>query len=131
MFSTKYTHKIVLLTSSFQYPLRRLLFARARLFLDRIELTGWHFGDKYQEQIPLDQISWIEWKLDAVHGPNVIFHLEDDTQFPLILKQAYLWKHTLEERLQWNAPAHFRLSSAVTKPELPLKDIIAFSSGMG
>ena len=32
-------HSVVLLTSRFQYPDRRLFFTRARLFFDRIELS--------------------------------------------------------------------------------------------
>lgn len=128
---SRYQHKVVLLTSSFQYPPRRLLFGRARLYLDRIELTGWHVGEKYHQSIPLNEVCRIEWHLEAADGPNVIFHMEDGSSFPLILKQAALWKHTLEERMRWSTPGQYHLAPPRPQPDLPLQDVVAYTTGMG
>ncbi len=126
-----YQHRIVLLTSSFQYPSRRLLFGRARMYLDRIELTGWHFGEKHHQDIPLDEVCRIEWRLQDENGPNVIFYMEDGRSHPLILKNADLWKHTLEERMRWSSPGRYPLAPSRPQPDLPLKDLVAFTTGMG
>ncbi|QXD14204.1 hypothetical protein GQ464_012165 [Rhodocaloribacter litoris] len=131
MYSSAYHHKIVLLTSSFQYPPRRLLFGRARLYLDRIELTGWHVGEKFHALIPLDEVCRIEWHLEGGAGPNAVFHLEDGRVIELVLKQGSLWKHTLEERMRWSSPGRYRLAPARPPVDLPLSELITYSTGMG
>ncbi len=131
MITIHHRHKIVLLTSSFQYPARRLLFARARLFLDRIELTGWHFGEKYQSQIPFEDLEQIEWKVGETAGPNALFHMADGTTYALHLNQVKLWKHTLEERLRWSKPGLFRLSPSQATRDMPLHELVNYTSGLG
>lgn len=131
MIAAIYQHKIVLLTTSFQYPARRLLFARARLYLDRIELTGWHYGEKYRSQILFDELEQIDWNLEAASGANVTFHMSNGTTYALRLQQVQVWKTTLEERLRWSTPGLFRLSPNRVTRDLPLKELVQYSSRLG
>jgi len=131
MFLPAYHHRIVLLATGFQDPDRYLLFGRARLFLDRIELSGWHFGERYQQVIPLDEVCHIEWNAGVVAGPNVVFCLGEDRQFSLSLKHIHTWEHMLQERLQWSAPGRYRLAPQRPMLDLPLNDVVAYTSGMG
>ncbi|GIV58342.1 MAG: hypothetical protein D6746_09760 [Bacteroidetes bacterium] len=131
MYPSTYPHKIVLLTTGFQLPSRRLLFGRARLYLDRIELTGWQVGERYHDVIPLGDIMRIDWNLEARREANVVFHRAEGPPTALILHQVGLWKHTLEERLRWGSPGRFRLAQTPPPPDMPLGDLITFASGMG
>jgi len=84
-----------------------LLFGRARLFLDRIELTGFRYNDQYQERITLNDVERIEWRMKAHADPNVVFHLTNGNTTAFTLNQIKLWKHTLEHRIRWNRPVQY------------------------
>jgi hypothetical protein len=122
MYSIPYPHKIVLLRSGFQYPERHLFFARARLFFDRIELTGWHLGERHEEVIPLDAVERVEWQDSAAH-PTVVLHLAGERRLTLSLGQAGQWKHALAQRLDWRESR----SRFAPDPQAPsLVDLISY-----
>ena len=129
-------HRIELLSTPFKYPMRRLFFARARLYLDRIELSGRLFGEKHAAQIRQDEVARIEWCLAARGGaePNATFHLRDGRRVALVLGDVHRWQDMLEERLGWGAgrpggalPAHLLFAAT---PDLPFRDLVAYASSM-
>ena len=126
---TNHPHSVVLLSSRFQYPGRRLFFTRARLFFDRIELTGWQFGKKHTCAIPLDAVDTIEWQTNTA---DAVLHLTEGGPVMLRLAQADQWKQSLDQRLHWNTTNYFPTKApSTTRPDLSLHDLITFSSCMG
>ncbi len=129
---TYHPHSVVLLTSRFQYPGRRLFFTRARLFFDRIELSGWNLGKKHTHAIPLDAVDKIDWKSDT---PDAVVHLTEGESVALRLSQVDRWKQSLDQRLHWNAtnylPTTATKTPSTTRPDLPLHELITFASSMG
>ena len=121
-------HKIVLLTTSFQERGRRLFFARARLYPDRIELSGWQPGHTYQEQILLARIARIDWPDAAAPDADIVLHLQDDTRRVLRLKKISAWRRLLESRLRWRNAAPLRANRPAP---LPMKDLVTYTSGLG
>ena len=125
-------HNVVLLTSRFQYPGRRLFFTRARLFFDRIELSGWKYGKKHTRAIPLDTVDTIDWKSDT---PDAVVHLAEGEPVALRLSQVDRWKQSLDQRLHWNTTNYFPLTTSkatsTTRSDLPLSELISFASSMG
>lgn len=122
-------HRIVLLSSSFQFPERRLFFARARLFLDRIELSGWHYNKREVLKIRLDELDHIEWD-----GTDAVFHLDGDQTIRIQLPQATSWRYTLEQRLSWSAPGRFRMAAPVSttaRRDDSLTELVTFATAMG
>ncbi len=131
MTTFQHPHRVELLSSSFQYPDRRLFFTRARLFLDRIELSGWQFGKKHERRILLDELQKIEWDGGA---SQAVFHLSEEESVRLRLPQLDSWKHSLEQRLSWSAPGRFRIAapaSHTARRDLPLQDLVTLASAMG
>ena len=102
-------HRLVLLNTHFRTPNQRLLFAQARLYFDRIELTGWQLRERFEETIPLYGVAHIDWNpnasVEADAFPNVVFHFTDGSTRPLVLDQVASWRHTLENRLSWTPTA--------------------------
>lgn len=124
--SLSYPHKVVLLRSGFQYPERHLFFARARLYFDRLELTGWHLNEHHEEVIPLDQVDTIAWN-DDQEPVTVELQLKDGRCFALSLSQPTLWKHFLDMRMTWS---NSRPAFPVDRQPPSLKDLIAYSTSM-
>lgn len=125
----QHPHRIVLLSSSFHFPERRLFFARARLFLDRIELSGWHFGKREVITIPLDQLDQIDW-----NAQDAVFHLRGGSTVRITLPQSKSWQHTLEQRLSWSAPGRFPMAATVTttaRDDASLTELVTFATAMG
>ncbi len=128
---TTHPHRVQLLSSRFKVHGRRLFFTRARLFLDRIELSGWHLGKRYVEYIPLDRLDDIEWDAEA---SDAAFHLNEGKTIRVRLPHMDRWKHSLEQRLTWSAPGRFPIASRFTTTayrELPLPELITFTTSMG
>jgi hypothetical protein len=130
MYPQPYPHKIVLLTTGFRYQDRRLFFARARLFFDRVELSGWQPGERHLSVIPLDAVRRVDW-LPAQAGANVVLHLEDGTSLPLFLEEASLWQHLLEHRLRWSARTFPVPPSFAPSFERCLTDPAAYACNVG
>jgi hypothetical protein len=126
---SSYQQKIVLLDTGFRYPDRPLLFARARLYLDRIELSGWDIGSRYHVDVPLEHIRHVEWRSLATDEPNVVLHLDGRSSVVLIVRKAHLWRHMLEERLRW-IPRGARAGAAHVPLDLPLKELVSYAISM-
>ena len=132
--NTYHPHNVLLLSSRFQYPGRRLFFTRARLFFDRIELTGWVLGKKHEREILLDEVASIEW--DTTTSAAVL-HLHEGE--PVRLQFAHLesWKRSLEQRLWWNVmnyfprPATNTNTNSTARSDTSLHDLITFTTSMG
>ena len=125
----QHPHRTILLSSSFQYPERRLFFARARLFLDRIELSGWNFNKREVRQIQLDELDQIEW-----NAHDAVFHLREGGSIRILLPQTASWRHTLEQRFTWSAPGRFPIAartSTTARHDLPLNELVTFATAMG
>lgn len=126
----RFTHRIVLLTTHFRYPNRTLLFARARLFMDRIELTGWTASQKYRLRLALDQIVDIVWEnLSGKHG-TAVFHLREQGPVAVEFSQPRLWQRTLQERLRWYQTAPEKSSPEPHLHRMPLRDFVACTTSM-
>lgn len=87
----------VLHESSFQYPDRWLFWARARLYADRLELTGWHWTGRHRRVVPLSDIAQVKWWTAAEHTVNFALHLHDGERVRLQIKGAGLWKFEVEK----------------------------------
>ncbi|MFQ5572106.1 MAG: hypothetical protein ACE5G0_20710 [Rhodothermales bacterium] len=126
-----FPHNVVLLTSSFKKPDRRLFFTKARLFFDRIELSGWELGKRYVQDIRLDQVERIEWSAEA---SGVIFYLTEGGQIRLTLPEMERWKRSLEQRLHWSGPGSYPTTSATSstlRRDLSLQELITYTTCMG
>jgi hypothetical protein len=124
-------HQVVLLSSRFINPEHKLFFTRARLYLDRIELSGWLLGKKYEVQIPLQDLDSIDWQTDT---SSAVFHLREGQIIRLKLPDLERWKQSVEQRLWWSAPGRFPMTSTShTAPnqDLSLRDLVTFTTSMG
>ena len=131
MTTYSHPHQVVLLSSRFSNPEHKLFFTRARLYLDRIELSGWHLGKKYAARILLQDLDAIDWQLDA---SSVVFHVRDSQSIRLNLPDLERWKQSVEQRLWWSAPGRFPMASTShTAPsqDLSLRDLVTFTTSMG
>ena len=125
---TTYPHSpsVELLRSRFQHPHRHLFFTRARLFLDRIELSAWKLGARYRHEIPLATLCRVEWQDDG----RAVFHLKDTEEpLTLVLRQPTRWQHTLEAHLRWSAPD--RPARSADHSDVPLNEVLLHATRMG
>jgi len=127
-----HSHNVLLLSSRFRYPGHRLFFTRARLFFDRIELTGWNLGKRYERTIALDQVDAFEWDLAA---STVTLRLAEDERLALQLTNLEAWKRSLEQRLSWNSTYYIPATAVPThtsaRPDASLHELITFATSMG
>lgn len=87
-------------TVRFQHPARSVWFGRARLFSDRVELTGWTLGGRYRRIIPLARIRRAEWWSSDARGTNFALHLDDGSTCALRLRRgAADWKFEIDALL--------------------------------
>ena len=131
MTATYPSHQIVLHTSRFRYADRRLFFTRARLYMDRIELLGWHLGKKHTHCIRLRAVERIEWNESE---SAAVFHLEQGHSVRLQLQDLGQWKATLENRLHWSAPGRFPLASTThtsAPSDFSLHELVTYTTSMG
>lgn len=115
-------HRVLLLKTRFRFGDRQSLFARARLYPDRIELSDWSPRGPVNRLIPLSDVERIEWP-GKPHDATV-FVLRAGERVPLKLAQVARWRRTLDDLIRWDPDSgHHALN-------LPLKDLIAYTSGM-
>lgn len=72
-----------------------LLYARARLASDHLELSGWHWRGRYKRRIPLERVVHVDVKGDE----GLILWLVDGEVVRLEIEQSHLWRDRLAERL--------------------------------
>lgn len=132
MTTYSHPHQVVLLSSRFSDPEHKLFFTRARLYLDRIELSGWHLGKKYEARIPLHDLDAIDWQTGS---SSAVFYLREGQTIRLTLPDLERWKQSVEQRLWWSAPGRFPMASSTshTAPnqDLSLRDLVTFTTSMG
>lgn len=102
-------HNIPILSSRFQYAARRpLLFGKATLYGDRIELIGWHWLDRIHQTIPLDRILQFDYH-PLRGGGNLTLYLEGGEVLRLRMKQAHRWREQFEHWLRYDVHAPGKL----------------------
>ena len=89
----------ILLSSSFRYAERRFLFARIRLYADRIELYGLHWRGAHHRTIALHDVARLSWRTDSQRTANMTLYLRDDEAIRLWVEGAGLWKYQIDARL--------------------------------
>lgn len=68
-----------------------LIGARARLFEDRLELSGWKFFSHYRRTIPLDRIVHVDLK----NKKELVLWLVDGEAVRLRISDAEIWQREL------------------------------------
>ena len=88
----------VRLTSRFRYADRRFFYGRARLYADRIRLTGLSWRGLHRRTILLRDLARVSWRADSEGQANVTFYLHHDV-VALWIGGAGLWKYQIDEHL--------------------------------
>lgn len=94
-------------TGRFRFRHPALLFARVRLYPDRLELTGWHLRGPYRRRIPLRQIL----QADAMSQDNLLLWLSDGETVRLHLGRAPQWQAAIALQQRRLRPPDARLST--------------------
>lgn len=84
-----------LLSGSFSFAQPTLLCARARLYEDRLELTGWRLWGHYRRRIPLRRIL----QVDAPGSDRLLLWLADGQTLRLRIDDARRWQQAIAHRL--------------------------------
>ena len=129
--SHQHTHKVLILSSRFRHPERRLFFSKARLFPDRIELSGWDLTEKYCQEIRLDTVQRVCWSTEGAEAGDVELRLDDGQIVRLTVTQPKRWKRSLEQRMRWRRPDRYPVNASSTSPDLSLRDLALYSTSMG
>ena len=85
-----------LMLDSFSFAHPMLLFARVRLYDDRLELTGWRLWEHYRHRIPLARIL----KVDAPSANELLLWMADGRTLRLRLDEAQRWRRAIARRLE-------------------------------
>lgn len=83
-----------LLTDRFSFSNPPLLFAYARLFADRLELTGWHLWRRYRRNIRIQHIL----QVDALERDRMVLWLANGETVRIRIRQSGLWKAAIEKQ---------------------------------
>ena len=97
-----------LLSSRFHYFNRRVIFGKARLYGDRIVLTGWSFRGRHRRSIPFEKITHLEYHILPKGGHLTLF-LPDDRVVSFFLQQAHQWRALFENGLRYDVWTSARL----------------------
>ena len=81
---------VPLRTAAFGLEDRWLLWSRARLYADRMELTGWGLGGRYHRSISLGRIGAVELIEDGL-----ILHLTDGSALRVEIDTPREWADAL------------------------------------
>ena len=81
---------VPLRTAAFGLEDRWLLWSRARLYTDRMELTGWGLGGRYHRSISLGRIGAVEPIEDGL-----ILHLTDGSTLRIEMDSPREWADAL------------------------------------
>ena len=88
------------MSSRFRDPEKRLFFARASLFPNRIEFSGFAFSGMYRRLLLLKNIERVEWKVSQKNTPNITLWLRNGKKKKLWLNGAGLWKYMIEANVR-------------------------------
>ena len=78
----------------FSFSTPWLLFARARLFADRLELSGWHLQGHYRRDILVARIL----QVDALENDRLVLWLFNGETVRLRIRRARQWKEAIEKQ---------------------------------
>jgi len=84
------------LSGSFSFGRPALLCARAHLYDDRLELTGWRLTGRYRQCIPLRHIL----QADVPSTNCLLLWMADGQTLRLRLKNARRWQQAIARRLE-------------------------------
>lgn len=85
-----------LLSGSFSFARPTLLCATARLYDDRLELTGWRLWGRYRRRIPLRRIL----QVDVRNENRLLLWMVDGQTLRLHIDDAQRWQHAIDRRLE-------------------------------
>lgn len=91
---------VPLRTAPFSLPDRWLVWSRARLYADRLTLSGWGLGGRYWRRIPLDAIDEIEQR-----APHLALHLETGRTVVFTPPEAARWETSIKIHSDLHEPA--------------------------
>ena len=78
----------------FSFSTPWLLFARARLFADRLELTGWHLQGHYRRDILVARIL----QVDVLENDSLVLWLFSGETVRIRIRGARQWKEAIEKQ---------------------------------
>ena len=81
---------VPLRTAAFGLEDRWLFWPRARLYTDRLELTGWSLSGRYHRSLPLDRIGEVE----SIEG-SLVLHLTDGSALRIEIDTPREWAAAL------------------------------------
>lgn len=90
----------VMLSSRFRDPEKRLLFARALLFPNRIEFSGIALSGFYRRLLFLKQIERVEWKVGQSRAANLTIWTRDGQKMQFWMNGAGLWKYMIDANVR-------------------------------
>ncbi|MEF8797301.1 MAG: hypothetical protein V5A22_12205 [Salinivenus sp.] len=85
-----------LLSGSFSFARPTLLCARAHLYEDRLELTGWQLTGRYRRRVPLRRIL----QVDAPEANCLLLWMVDGRVLRLQVDDARRWQQVITQRLE-------------------------------
>jgi hypothetical protein len=85
-----------LLSDSFSFARPTLWCAQARLYEDRLELSGWRPWERYRRRIPLRCVL----KVDAPSANRLLLWMADGQTIRLHLDNASQWQQTIAQQLE-------------------------------
>ena len=92
--TARFTPRDTLLSGRFRFRNPSLLWARVRLYGDRLELSGWHTRGRYLRRIPLQHVL----QVDAPDADSLILWLSDGKTLRLRVREAPRWKRAIEQQ---------------------------------
>ena len=90
----------VMLSSRFRDPDRRLLFAKAMLFQNRIEFSGIALTGMYHRMLLLENIEQVEWRAGQIKATNLTIWMRDGDKVKLWMSGAGLWKYMIDANVR-------------------------------
>jgi hypothetical protein len=78
----------------FRFRNPALLWARLRLYEDRLELSGWHLKGHYVRRIRLQHVL----QADALQAEALLLWLFDGQTLRLLVEEAPRWKRAIEQQ---------------------------------
>ena len=90
----------VMLSSRFRDPDRRLFFAKALLFPNRIEFSGIALTGMYHRMLLLENVEQVEWRAGQVKTTNLTIWMRDGNKVQVWMNGAGLWKYMIDANVR-------------------------------
>ena len=94
--ATRAPEERVLLTSRFRCEHHRVLWGRARLYPDRIELIEIRWTGVRRRTILLRDVERISWRTDTQRTANISIYRHNDSPARFWIQGAGLWKYQID-----------------------------------